>query len=79
MASVFCHLTFRASRAELTETVLGVSVDQLTGDRESNSIRHAFYCLHWRRSSRFPKQQVIVYPKIMKIYLFLQSRQGLVS
>ncbi len=65
----FCRLTLGTSRAELAEAVLGVSVDQLTGDGESNSIWHAFHRLHWRWSSGLPQQQVIVYPKIMRIYI----------
>lgn len=58
------RLTFRTSRAELAEAVLGVSVDQLTGNRESDSIWHALHRLHWRWSSGLPQQQVIVYSTV---------------
>lgn len=66
----FCQLTLKTRGAKLTKAVFGVRVDQLTGDRESNAIRRAFYRLHGRRSSRLPKQQIIVYSRIQKIKTF---------
>lgn len=65
-----CQLTIRTRGAKLTKAVFGVSVDQLTGDREADSIRDAFHRLHGRWSSRLPKQQIVIYPKIYRIRLF---------
>lgn len=67
-------LTLGTSRAELAEAVLGVSIDQLTGDGEPNSIWHAFHRLHRRWSSGLPQQQVIVYPKILRIYILCMNK-----
>lgn len=67
MCTVLYLLTLRTSRAELAEAVLGVSVDQLAGDREPNSIRHALNGLHWGWSGGLPQQQVIVYSKTLLI------------
>lgn len=58
-----CLLTLGASGPELAESVLGVSVDQLTGDGEPDSVRHALNRLHWRGRCGLPQQQVIVYPE----------------
>lgn len=57
-----CLLTLRASGPELAECVLGVGVDQLTGDGEPDSVRHALHRLHWRGRCGLPQQQVIVDP-----------------
>lgn len=68
MKTLFCR-TLRTSGAKLAKAVLGVSVDQLTGNREPNSIWHVLYSLHWGWSSGLPQQKVIVYPKIFRIWI----------
>lgn len=67
------HLTIRTSRAKLAEAVCCVSVDQLTGNGESNSIRHALDNLYWGWSRGLPQQKVVVYPKIWRLhFIFFQ-------